>query len=86
MPDLNWHTGLEVKSFPLGYEYMGFFNTNRSALSDVNVRKALALAIDRPALAAASPNGSLTALASGSAATGAFPKSTVWGGRSPAGN
>ena len=51
---------------------MGFFNNNRPALADVNVRKALALAIDRPALAAATaPAGLPTDIASGMAATGA---------------
>ena len=84
VPALNWDSGLEVKSFLSGYEYMAFFNNNRAALSDVNVRKALALAMDRPALAAAcAPDGLPDNLAAGMAATGAFPSSTSWGsGRS----
>ena len=80
VPNLNWIDGVQVKSFLSGYEYMGFFNTARAALSDVKVRKALALAIDRPALAAATaPKGLPASLAAGMAATGAFPSSTVWG-------
>ena len=80
VPALNWHKGVEVKSFLSGYEYMGFFNNNRAALSDIKVRKALALAIDRPALAAATaPEGLPVSLKAGMAATGAFPSSTVWG-------
>ena len=80
VPLLNWHSGVEVKSFLTGYTYMGFFNTQRAALSDVNVRRALTLAIDRPALAAAiAPDGLPSTLTAGMPATGAFPSSTTWG-------
>ena len=80
VPMLNWHSGVEVKSFLTGYAYMAHFNTQRAALSDVNVRKALTLAIDRPALdAAIAPDGLPSTLMPGMAATGAFPSSTAWG-------
>ena len=80
VPALNWHKGLHVKSFLSGYEYMGFFDNNKPALSDIKVRKALTLAIDRSALAAATaPEGLPQSLKAGMAATGAFPSSTVWG-------
>ena len=78
VPNLNWHNGVQVKSFLSGYEYMGFFNNDK--LADKNVRKALALAIDRTALAAATAPAGLPAnLKVGMAATGAFPSSTTWG-------
>ena len=48
--ELNWVEGVTAKSFAVGYQYMMFFNTKRAALADVNVRKALALAVDRYAL------------------------------------
>lgn len=80
VPLLNWHSGVEVKSFLTGYTYMGFFNTQRAALSDVNVRRALTLAIDRPALSAAIvPDGLPSTLTAVMPATGAFPSSTTWG-------
>jgi len=80
VPLLNWHSGVEVKSFLSGYTYMAHFNTQRAALSDVNVRRALTLAIDRPALAAAiALNGLPSTLTAGMPATGAFPSSTIWG-------
>ena len=80
VPNLNWHNGVQVKSFLSGYEYMGFFNNDKPALADKNVRKALALAIDRTALAAATAPAGLPAnLKAGMAATGAFPSSTTWG-------
>src|SRR5690606_31013438 len=49
---------------PVGYQYYGFINTTRPALSDVKVRQAVDLAIDRAQLVAAI-NG-------GEPATGAF--------------
>ena len=80
VPLLNWHSGVEVKSFLTGYTYMGFFNTQRAALSDVNVRRALTLAIDRPALSAALvPDGLPSTVTAVMPATGAFPSSTTWG-------
>ena len=50
---LNWRHGVSVKSFPVGYQYMMFFNTQRAWASDVNVRRAVSLAIDRLQLALA---------------------------------
>ena len=48
---LNWVPNLAVKSFAVGYQYNLFFNTkgqgSTGPLADVNVRKAIALAIDR---------------------------------------
>lgn len=81
VPLLNWQSGVEVKSFVTGYTYMAHFNTQRAVLSDVNVRRALTLAIDRPALTAATaPDGLPSTLTAGMAATGAFPPSfTTWG-------
>lgn len=55
---------LSVKSFPVGYQYFGFVNIERPAVSDVRVRQAVDLAIDRDELVAAI-NG-------GTPATGAF--------------
>lgn len=77
---LNWHKDLTVTSYNVGYQYMCFFNSARTKLSDVNVRKALALAIDRQALAEAVAAPGMPAQAiSDSIATGAFPASTPWG-------
>jgi peptide/nickel transport system substrate-binding protein len=55
---------LTIKSFPVGYQYLAFFNTNRPLLADVKVRQALDLAFDRKELAAAINGGEL--------ATGAY--------------
>jgi peptide/nickel transport system substrate-binding protein len=55
---------LTVKGFPVGYQYFGFVNTQRPATSDVKVRQAIDLAIDRAELVAA--------LNAGEVATGAF--------------
>lgn len=55
---------LAVKSFPVGYQYFGFINTERPFTSDVRVRQAIDLAIDRQELVAA--------INAGSRATGAF--------------
>lgn len=55
---------LAVKSFPVGYQYFGFINNDRPQVSDVKVRQAIDLAIDREELAAA--------INAGSPATGAF--------------
>jgi peptide/nickel transport system substrate-binding protein len=55
---------LTVKSFPVGYQYFGFLNTERPALSDVKIRQAVDLAIDRSEL--------VTAIDGGQPATGAF--------------
>jgi len=42
--------GLSVKSFEVGYHYMMWHNIRKSPLSDLRVRKAVDLAIDRTAL------------------------------------
>lgn len=55
---------LTIKSFPVGYQYLAFFNTARPMMADVKLRQALDLAFDRKELAAAI-NG-------GDAATGAY--------------
>lgn len=55
---------LTVKSFAVGYQYFGFLNTDRPALSDPLVRQAVDLAIDREQLVAA--------INAGQPATGAF--------------
>lgn len=65
LPQLKRAAGVTVKSFAVGYQYMMWMNTEKPALSDVRVRRALDLAIDRDLLSSA-VNG-------GRPATGAFP-------------
>jgi len=48
---------LTIKSFPVGYQYLAFFNSARPQLADVKVRQALDLAFDREELAAAINGG-----------------------------
>lgn len=48
---------LTIKSFPVGYQYLAFFNTTRPLLGDIKVRQALDLAFDRKELAAAINGG-----------------------------
>lgn len=48
---------LTVKSFPVEYQYMMWMNTRSDALSDVRVRRAIDLAVDREALIAAARAG-----------------------------
>jgi peptide/nickel transport system substrate-binding protein len=55
---------LSVKSFPVGYQYFGFINNERPQASDLKVRQAIDLAIDRAELVAA--------INAGTPATGAF--------------
>lgn len=55
---------LGVKSFAVGYQYFGFLNTERPALTDAKVRQAIDLAIDR--------NELVVAINGGTPATGAF--------------
>ncbi len=64
LPQLARTPGVTVKSFPVSYQYMAWMNTSRPALSDVRVRRALDLAIDRNLLA--------QAINGGKPATGAF--------------
>jgi len=61
---LKANLSLKVKSFPVGYQYLGLFNFKHRLIADVAVRRAIDLAIDRSQLVAAI-NG-------GSPATGAF--------------
>ena len=61
---LKANSDLDVKSFPVGYQYLGLINVKHPMMADVDVRKAIDLAIDRSQLVAAI-NG-------GAAATGAF--------------
>ncbi|UUP17010.1 ABC transporter substrate-binding protein [Nitratireductor thuwali] len=72
---LKANPGLTVKSFPVGYQYFGFLNTERPALSDPLVRQAVDLAIDRAQLVAAI-NG-------GQPATGAFAPYFAFAPREP---
>jgi peptide/nickel transport system substrate-binding protein len=48
---------LTIKSFPVGYQYFAFLNTERPALREVAVRQAIDLAFDREELAAAINGG-----------------------------
>jgi peptide/nickel transport system substrate-binding protein len=66
LPRLKATPGLTVKSFPAAYLYMAWMNTTRPLLSDVRVRRAIDLAIDRKQLAAA--------LGGGEPATGAYAR------------
>lgn len=76
---LSWKSDLSLKSFQVGYQYMMFFNTNRSNLADIKVRKAISLAINRLDLAqAVAPPGLEAALVTKSVATGAFPAISPW--------
>lgn len=66
LPRLKATPGLTVKSFPAAYLYMAWMNTTRPSLSDVRVRRAIDLAIDRKQLAAT--------LGGGEPATGAYAR------------
>ena len=80
---LNWVDDVTVKSYPVGYQYMMFFNTQRATLSDAAVRRALALAVDRTALSRAThPVGLSDTTINEAVATGAFPANTPWGATS----
>jgi len=77
---LNWAEDVTVKSHAVGYQYMMFFNTAKPKLADKKVRQALALMVDRPALAqATAPPGMGAADVAASVATGPFPSNTMWG-------
>ena len=73
MADIKAQAGIHAKTFEVGYHYMAFYNaeatsggaTNTNALADVNVRKALDVAIDRSKL--------VTALGGGKATRSFFP-------------
>jgi peptide/nickel transport system substrate-binding protein len=50
LPELRAMSGITVKSFFVGYQYMMWHNTRRSPLSDQKVRKAVDIALDRSKL------------------------------------
>lgn len=75
LPRLRMTAGVIVASFPVAYQYMMWFNTNRPALADVRVRRALDLAIDRRELA--------LAIGGGEPATGAYAAEFPFAQRSP---
>jgi peptide/nickel transport system substrate-binding protein len=78
--ELNWVKDVTAKSYAVGYQYMMFFNTAKSHLSDVNVRKALALVVDRKALSQAThPVGMAASVIDQAVATGPFPAFSPWG-------
>ena len=66
---------MTVTSFPVAYQYMMWMNTRSPALSDVRVRKAIDLAINRDDLVAAAR--------AGVPATGAFAASYPFAAESP---
>jgi len=70
LPALRQVSGLALKSFEVGYHYMMFHQIRRSPLSDLRVRKAVDLAIDRKALS--------QALAGGTATRSLFPDNTPY--------
>jgi len=51
LPAIRAQDGITVKSFEVGYHYMMWHNIRKSPLSDVRVRRAVDLALDRTALA-----------------------------------
>lgn len=65
LPLVRSDPSITVRSFPVGYQYMMWMNTRRTALSDPSVRKAIDLAISREDLVAAARAGEV--------ATGAYP-------------
>lgn len=72
---LRTNPDLTIKSFPVGYQYLAFFNTTRTLTRDVKVRQALDIAFDRKELAAAI-NG-------GEPATGAYAAYFPFAGKDP---
>jgi len=58
LPELRDVEGVSIKSFEVGYHYMAFYNTD--TLSDVKVRQAIDLAIDRVELSQALAGGDPT--------------------------
>lgn len=61
---LKRNSDLHVKSFPVGYQYFAWINTQRPILQDVKVRQALDLSFNRAELSAAINGGDI--------ATGAY--------------
>mmetsp|Transcript_13633 Transcript_13633/g.34234 ORF Transcript_13633/g.34234 Transcript_13633/m.34234 type:complete len:545 (+) Transcript_13633:96-1730(+) len=71
LSDLRQQEGLTIKSFDVGYHYMMWHNTRRSPLSDLQVRKAVDLALDRSLLT--------QTLLGGDPTRSLFPETTPWG-------
>jgi peptide/nickel transport system substrate-binding protein len=67
--------GVTVKSFPVAYQYMAWMNTTRPQLSDVRVRRAIDLALDRAQL--------VQAIGAGEVATGAFARTFPFASADP---
>lgn len=57
LPALRDSAGVNIESFEVGYHYMVFYNTKDGPMSDVSVRKAVDLAIDRKVLSQALKGG-----------------------------
>lgn len=70
LPKLRATTGVSIKTFTVGYHYMAFYNMRKPYLSDVNVRKALDIALDRQALT--------QVLSGGEATRSFFPRGTPY--------
>lgn len=70
LPMLRQTTGVTIKTFTVGYHYMAFYNSRKPHLSDVNVRKALDIALDRAQLT--------QVLSGGDATRSFFPKGTPY--------
>lgn len=64
LPRLKNNPDLVLKSFDVGYQYFAFLNTSRPALQDVQVRRAIDLALDRTQL--------IQSINDGNIATGAY--------------
>jgi peptide/nickel transport system substrate-binding protein len=60
LPDLRSTKGIYLKSLLSGYQYMMWQNMRRSPLDDVNVRKAVDIALDRDAMSQALRGGQAT--------------------------
>lgn len=75
VPRLKANPDTNVKSFPVGYQYLAFLNTAHEQLKDVKVRQAIDLAIDRTQLA--------LAINGGAPATGAYAPYFPFAGKEP---
>jgi peptide/nickel transport system substrate-binding protein len=70
LAELRKQQGITVKSFNVGYHYMMWHNMRRSPLSNLTVRKAVDLALDRAQLT--------QTLLGGAATRSLFPAGTPW--------
>ena len=57
LPDLRKVSGVDIKSFEVGYHYMVFYNLCKPQMEDLRVREAIDLAISRNALSQALQGG-----------------------------